>query len=151
MCPPPQPTATETVQSSPMNNSFRVRKELFIGVLCTVSVAVGCGGGHIGSGSVSTPKKFTAGIAHVAGNYGFSQNNFLVEGAQKISQLGSDSIFVYLTPWFMGQYPDKSTTNWPAATPTSVAQLAQAAPYDQVFKLPFKTIVLTVYTFANKD
>jgi hypothetical protein len=75
----------------------------------------------------------------------------LVEGAQKISQLGSDSIFVYLTPWFQSQYPDKSARNWPAATPTSVAQLAQTGPYDQVFHLPFKTIVLSVYTFANKD
>jgi len=72
-------------------------------------------------------------------------------GAQKISQLGSDSIFVYLTPWFRSQYPDKSTANWPAATPTSVAQLAQTGPYDQVFHLPFKTIVLTTYTFANSD
>jgi hypothetical protein len=122
-------------------------------------MAVSCGGGHIGSGStpaansnvVSAPAKFTAGIAHVSGSYGFSQNNFLVEGAQKISQLGSDSIFVYLTPWFQSQYPDKSARNWPAATPTSVAQLAQTGPYDQVFHLPFKTIVLSVYTFANKD
>jgi hypothetical protein len=95
--------------------------------------------------------KFTAGIAHVAGNYGFSQNNFLVEGAQKISQLGSDSIFIYLTPWFRTQYPDRSTANWPANNPASVADLAQAAPYDQVFHLPFKTIVLTTYTFANAD
>jgi hypothetical protein len=130
-----------------------VRNNLVIGLICSISVAVGCGGGHIGSGSaaISKSSKFTAGIAHVAGNYGFSQNNFLVEGAQKISQLGSNSIFVYLTPWFRSQYPDKSTTSWPSATPTSVAQLAQTGPYDQVFKLPFKTIVLTTYSFANAD
>lgn len=134
-----------------LSRGIRVRNNLLVGVISLVAVAVGCGGGHIGSERVSVPKKFTAGIAHVAGNYGFSQNNFLVEGAQKISQLGSDSIFVYLTPWFRSQYPDKSAANWPAATPTSVAQLAQAGPYDQVFHLPFKTIVLTVYTFANKD
>jgi hypothetical protein len=130
-----------------------VRKVFLITIISVASIAIGCGGGHIGSTSaaVSAHSKFTAGIAHVAGNYGFSQNNFLVEGAQKISQLGSDSIFVYLTPWFRSQYPDKSTANWPAATPTSVAQLAQTGPYDQVFKLPFKTIVLTTYTFANAD
>jgi hypothetical protein len=142
-----------------------VRKILLTSVVGFVSIAVACGGGHIGAGStggsgsasasgstaVSVPAKFTAGIAHVAGNYGFSQNNFLVEGAEKISLLGSDSIFVYLTPWFRSQYPDKSTANWPAATPTSVAQLAQTGPYDQVFHLPFKTIVLTTYTFANSD
>ena len=130
-----------------------MKKNSLVGVISLIIVAVGCGGGHIGSGAARIAKssKFTAGIAHVAGNYGFSQSNFLVEGAQKISQLGSDSIFVYLTPWFRSQYPDKSGSNWPAATPTSVAQLAQAGPYDQLFHLPFKTIVLTVYSFANKD
>ncbi|HXF14749.1 MAG TPA: hypothetical protein VN517_16455 [Terriglobales bacterium] len=130
-----------------------MRNNLLIGLISLLTLCFGCGGGHIGSTSaaVSAPSKFTAGIAHVAGNYGFSQNNFLVEGAQKISQLGSDSIFVYLTPWFRTQYPDKSTASWPAANPTSVAQLAQTAPYNQVFNLPFKTIVLTTYTFANAD
>ena len=130
-----------------------MKKNSLVGVISLIIVAVGCGGGHIGSGAARIAKssKFTAGIAHVAGNYGFSQSNFLVEGAQKISQLGSDSIFVYLTPWFRSQYPEKSGSNWPAATPTSVAQLAQAGPYDQLFHLPFKTIVLTVYSFANKD
>jgi hypothetical protein len=130
-----------------------VRNNLLIGVISLVSLLVGCGGGHIGSTSaaVSVHSKFTAGIAHVAGNYGFSQNNFLVEGAQKISQLGSDSIFVYLTPWFRTQYPDKSTANWPTSNPTSVAQLAQTGPFNEVFNLPFKAFVLTTYSFANAD
>lgn len=133
--------------------------------IAAAMIGVGCGGGSIGATSSSKSNsstgsstqaaaastKFTAGIAHVAGDYGFTQNNFLVEGAQKISQLGSDSIFVYLTPWFRTQYPDKSNANWPSADPASVAQLAQTGPYDQIFHMPFKTIVLTVYTFANKD
>src|SRR2546430_997805 len=130
-----------------------MRKVFLIAIISVASIAIGCGGGHIGSTSaaISAHSKFTAGIAHVAGNYGFSQNNFLVEGAEKISQLGSDSIFVYLTPWFRSQYPDKSTANWPAATPSNIAQLAQTNPFNQVFNLPFKTIVLTTYTFANAD
>jgi hypothetical protein len=138
-----------------------VRKLLIIGIIAATIAGVGCGGGSIGASSTTKASsnsqaaavsaKFTAGVAHVAGDYGFTQNNFLVEGAQKISQLGSNSIFVYLTPWFRAQYPDKSTANWPAADPANVAQLAQTGPYDQVFHLPFKTIVLTVYTFANKD
>ncbi|HKW17909.1 MAG TPA: hypothetical protein VJO35_10405 [Terriglobales bacterium] len=127
-----------------------MRKAYLLGISILVSIAVGCGGGHIGAGPAASAK-FTAGIAHVAGNYGFTNNNYLVEGAQKISQLGSDSIFVYLTPWFRSQYPDRGPANWPAADPTSVAQLAQTSPYNTVFHLPFKTIVLTVYTFANKD
>jgi hypothetical protein len=126
-----------------------VRKAYLLGISILVSIAVGCGGGKIGSGTTST--KFTAGIAHVSGNYGFTQNNYLVEGAQKISGLGSDSIFVYLTPWFRSQYPDPGPANWPAKDPANVAELAQTSPYNTVLNLPFKTIVLTVYTFANKD
>lgn len=138
-----------------------MRKCFIFGILALAMIGAGCGGGSIGATSHSNSgansqaaaaaTRFTAGVAHVAGDYGFTQNNFLVEGAQKISHLGSDSIFVYLTPWFRTQYPDRSTPNWPATDPANVAQLAQTGPYDQVFHLPFKTIVLTVYTFANKD
>lgn len=92
-----------------------------------------------------------AGIAHVAGNYGFTHDNFLMEGAQKISSLGSDSIFVYLTPWFRTQYPDQSANQWPSGDPPDLAHLAQAAPYANVFGMNFQTIVLTTYTFANAD
>jgi hypothetical protein len=79
------------------------------------------------------------------------QNNFLVEGAQKISQLGGDATFIYLTPEFRAKYPDQSANLWPAATPTSLAGLAETSPDDQVFHMSFKTIVLTAYTFANSD
>jgi hypothetical protein len=75
----------------------------------------------------------------------------LLEGAKEISQLGDDAIFVYLAPGFLTQYPDRSANLWPAAAPTSLAGLAQTSPYDQVFHMPFKTIVLTAYTFANWD
>jgi hypothetical protein len=128
---------------------------LFIPVILTLAAA-GCGGGHFPSakgsvkgGTFST--KFAAGIAHVSGNYGFTQNNYLVEGAQKISQLGSDSIFIYLTPYFRTEYPDQSSNQWPSSDPTSVAALAQTKPYDTVLNLPFHTIVMTVYSFANAD
>ncbi len=93
--------------------------------------------------------KFVVGITHAAGNYGFTTNNFLVEGAQQISQMGSDAIFIYLTPSFSAIYPDQSANLWPPTQPTSLAQLAQTRSYDQVFHMPFKTIVITAYTFAN--
>jgi hypothetical protein len=130
---------------------------VFAALTSALIAAAGCGGGHIGPAPASVVastglnKQFAAGVAHVAGNYGFTNNNYLVEGAQKISQLGSHSIFVYLSPWFRTEYPDRGSVNWPAADPANVADLAQTAPYDQVFHLPFTTIVLTVYTFANKD
>ena len=116
-----------------------------------IVATVGCGGGHFGSGGGSFSTRFAAGIAHVSGNYGFTQNNYLVEGAQKISDLGSDSIFIYLTPYFRTEYPDQSSNQWPSADPTKFAALAQTRPYDTVLNLPFHTIVMTVYSFANAD
>jgi hypothetical protein len=87
------------------------------------------------------------------GNYRFTQNNYLLEGAQKISALGSGSIFIYiyLTPSFRSTCPDESSTSWPATDPAGVDGLAQTGPYDQVFHLPFKTIVMMTLTFANAD
>ena len=64
-----------------------------------------------------------AGIAHADGNYGFTQENYLQEGAERIRQLGSDSIFIYLTPNFRTTYPDKSSGSWPAETPSYISDL----------------------------
>ena len=136
-----------------------MRKNIFvyfsiIFIAALILVTAGCGGGQIGSTSssgASFATKFTAGVAHVAGNYGFTQQNFLMEGAQKISDLGSDSIFVYLTPSFRTVYPDQSSNSWPAQTPANLAVLAQSKPYESVFNLPFKTVVLSTFTFANGD
>ena len=85
-------------------------------VLAAVVFLASCGGTHnmgsaSGTGGGATQfssQPFMAGIAHVAGNYGFTQENFLVEGAERISQLGSSSIFVNLTPSFRTDYPDRT-------------------------------------------
>lgn len=74
-----------------------------------------------------------------------------MEGAKKISRLGSKSIFVYLTPEFRAQYPDQTSQSWPSSDPADLTGLAQTAPFTTVFSSDFKTIVLTTYTFANND
>jgi hypothetical protein len=95
---------------------------------------------------------FTAGISHIDGKYRFTQNNYLLEGAQKISTLGSNSAPLHLSdPSFRSDYPDESSTTGPASDPAGVDGLAQTGPYDQIFHLPFKTIVMTTLTFANAD
>jgi|SRR5215469_7649246 len=130
-----------------------MRKILVCSLFASLVAGFGCGGaGHrvTASGKAFTTN-FMAGVAHVAGNYGFTQNNFLMEGAQKISSLGSQSIFVYLTPWFRTDYPDQSANQWPSADPPDLAHLAQTTPYANLFKMSFQTIVLTTYTFANGD
>ncbi len=94
---------------------------------------------------------FRAGVAHTNGRYGFTPQNFLIEGAQRLMELGSKSAFVYMTPDFRNAYPDRGAPMWPAAPPQSLAQLAQTAPYQVFFNAPFQTYVLTAYSFANND
>ncbi|HET9792530.1 MAG TPA: carboxypeptidase regulatory-like domain-containing protein [Candidatus Angelobacter sp.] len=95
---------------------------------------------------------FQAGVTHSQGRYGFTQDNFLVEGAQRIRDHGSNAIFIYLDPLFRVRYPDKSNApSWPAADPTTLTELAQSAPAKKVLDMPFKTFVITAYSFANGD
>ena len=94
---------------------------------------------------------FEAGATHVAGKYGFTNGNFLLEGANTIRQLGSPSIFIYLSPDFRVLYPDRGDHLWPDQNPTSLVQLAQSAPFQSVLKMPFRTFVITSFSFANAD
>ena len=94
---------------------------------------------------------FEAGATHVAGRYGFTNGNFLVEGANTIRQLGSSSIFIYLTPDFRTNYPDRGDHLWPDQNPTSLVQLAKTAPFQSVLNMPFRTFVITAFSFANDD
>lgn len=99
---------------------------------------------------LSTP--FRAGVTHVDGKYGFTQDNFLIEGSARISTFGSDAIFIYMEPNFRSHYPDKSNAPfWPAGDLQSLTELAQTAPYKALFSMPFKTYVLTAYGFAAQD
>ena len=94
---------------------------------------------------------FEAGATHVAGRYGFTNHNFLVEGANTVRGLGSPSIFIYLSPNFRTIYPDRGDHSWPDQNPTSLVQLAQTAPFQTVLKMPFRTFVITAFSFANSD
>ncbi len=94
---------------------------------------------------------FEAGATHVAGKYGFTNGNFLLEGANTIRQLGSPSIFIYLSPDFRVLYPDRGDHLWPDQNPTSLVHLAQSAPFQSVLKMPFRTFVITAFSFANAD
>src|ERR1700738_3959324 len=127
-----------------------MKKSFLISMMALTLITIGCGSGNPGaisastsapgSGSSPTPSPspnpapsvstaFTAGVSHIDGKYRFTQNNYLVEGAQKISDLGSTSIFVYLTPWFRREYPDESSTKWPASDPLGLEGLGPTAAY----------------------
>jgi hypothetical protein len=90
---------------------------------------------------------FEAGVTHVKGNYAFTNSNFLVEGATKISALGSSSIFIYMKSTYASDYPDKGQGLY--GTPQTLTELASSPAYQEVFNLPYQMYVITVDTFAN--
>lgn len=92
---------------------------------------------------------FQAGIVAADGKYAFSSDNYLMESASEVSRLGAPAIFIYLTPSFRAYYPDNGAPVWPSTNPTSLTELAQTVPYQALFNLPFKTYVITAYSFAN--
>jgi carboxypeptidase family protein len=95
---------------------------------------------------------FKAGVAHVSGNYGFTQDNFLIEGANRIMSLGADAIFAYMEPNYNSRYPQNANGPfWPTPAPTALRQLAQTAPFQALFNMPFKLFVLTANSFSTQD
>jgi carboxypeptidase family protein len=95
---------------------------------------------------------FKAGVTHVEGKYGFTQGNYLLEGANRIFNFGADAIFVYLHWNFASAYPQKNNGPfWPATSPASLVVLAQTAPFQALFNMPFTLFVLTTYGMQNHD
>lgn len=81
------------------------------------------------------------GATHVAGKYYFSKEPYLIEGAQKLNELGYGVIKL----WFRkngGGYPYNST--WDISPNISLKELAQHPYWEQVFNMPFSTIALSV-------
>jgi hypothetical protein len=103
--------------------------------------------------SQSTPPHQMLGVTHVAGLYRFATSqsdlepeSFLVEGAKHVRNLGATHLHAYLSPQYRNDYSfdDFGDVNY-----TSLPALADNAAYREMFSLPFKTFILTAYTFAN--
>ncbi|MBU6415315.1 DUF4214 domain-containing protein, partial [Patescibacteria group bacterium] len=88
----------------------------------------------------------TVSASHVAGDYRFATGSFLLEGARYVQNMGSDSIFVYLTPRYKIDYPGDDF-----GSPRTLKELAMSKPYQELFKMPFRVFVITVFTFTNCD
>lgn len=105
--------------------------------------------------SINLPDITQVGIAHVDPRYTFrSQNNSLIEGSDRIYELGFKAIFAYLVTAggnesvnIYGEAEDGDPL-WPDPAPTTLVELAQAAPFQHLFQKNYSTYVLTVYTTA---
>jgi hypothetical protein len=117
------------------------------------ALALGCDllatNAHGGGASLLSSLPFEAGITHVAGNYAFTKENYLVEGARRIADLGSPAIFIYMTNKYATQYPDKGDGLF--GSPKSLTELAASPAYKQVYDMPFKLFLITIFTFSNGD
>lgn len=82
------------------------------------------------------------GVAHAAGRYNFTDEDFLNEGADRILELGSRVIKVFLVPANIQElYPFNS--DW-SPLPTDVVELAQRPYVKDLFAKPFSTIILEI-------
>ena len=82
-----------------------------------------------------------------AGMYKFTGNTLLVETAQAITNMGSDTIKFYMGSNTSGQSGVNLTSNI-----TNLLTLARDEPsYRTVFDMPFRHLIFWAYPFANSD
>jgi hypothetical protein len=82
------------------------------------------------------------GVAHAAGRYNFTDEDYLNEGADRVLELGSRVIKVFFVPPNIQEiYPFNS--DW-YPTPTDVVDLAQRPYFKELFAKPFSTYFLVI-------
>jgi hypothetical protein len=91
------------------------------------------------------PTDFNArvGATHVAGKYHFTKKPFLIEGAEKLIELGTRlGKFWFMPHGGAHDYPFNSS--W--AKHKNFVDLAKSDYWEQVFAMPFKTLILEAHT-----
>jgi hypothetical protein len=113
--------------------------QLFVSWSLSVSVALTLTAA-IPAGAVDA--RDVIGVAHAAGRYNFTGGDFLNEGADRILELGSRVIKVFMVPDHMQDtYPFNS--DWSPVTP-DVVELVQRPYVQDLFSKPFSTYILVV-------
>ena len=133
----------------PLRVVARLRWDLF-GLTAFLAIALGATG-SLGAATLSDPQvdayNMRIGTQTFAGLYQFTTNTLLVETAQAILGMGSDTIKLYLGSDYPRQYH--------YALPSSVASLMTLAANDpschQVLGMPFRRVIAWAYPFSNPD
>lgn len=117
----------------------------------TWMIVLCCACGVVHAAKLSDPEvdayKVRVGTETFAGLYHFTTNTLLVETAQAITNLGSDTIKFYLGPNTSGQ----SGAPRPASV-TNLMLLARDEPsYRKVFDMPFRHFIVWSYPISNPD
>jgi hypothetical protein len=100
-------------------------------------------GASLGAGTgTGTEARDVLGVAHAAGRYNFTDEDYLNEGAGRILELGSRVIKVFMVPGTI-QTLYSFNSDWSPA-PADVVELAQRPYFQALFAKPFSTFVLVV-------
>ena len=83
------------------------------------------------------------GIHLQACDYSFTPSNLLDEGSDRIIELGSKAIGIYIGPEYADYYPGSE------CDAANLAELAASPAYRRLFGKPLKVYSLTSYAFAN--
>ena len=86
------------------------------------------------------------GSTHVFGKYNFTDQDYLNEGADKLLELGTRVIKLWLNSMYRQYYSFNST--WPEIT--SMVQLAETDYFRRVFAKPFTTFILEAFTLGKE-
>lgn len=91
----------------------------------------------------ATDAREVLGVAHVAGRYNFTDEDYLNEGANVLLELGTRVIKVFFVPHQVNvHYPFNS--DWGDPLPASVVELAQKPYFQELFSKPFSTYILVI-------
>jgi hypothetical protein len=94
------------------------------------------------SSRAGTGAQDVLGVAHAAGKYNFTGEDYLNEGADRLLDLGTRVIKVFLVPAII-QSSYSFNSDWSPAT-TDVVELAQRPYVQALFAKPFSTFILVV-------
>lgn len=95
------------------------------------------------------PKDFSSrvGAAHAGGRYYLTSKPFLLEGAEKLLELGTRLGKFWLTPR-SAKANYRWNSDWPECK--SLLELAKTEYYQELFKLPFQTLVLVSHGCSER-
>src|SRR5215216_2022932 len=89
------------------------------------------------------------GVSHAAGLYNFTGGDYLNEGADRLLDLGTRVIKVFLVPGKIQSFYSFNS-DWPPAT-TDVVELVQQPYFQALFAKPFSTFILVVVPVSGSN
>jgi hypothetical protein len=95
-------------------------------------------------GDIPPDLKYRLGATHVNGQYCFTDEPYIIEGAKKIESLGYGIIKLWFFKANGNAHGYKYNSDWNLTKTMTFKELAQHPYYKQVFDMPFKVFALNI-------